>query len=140
MEAYQEELLGSVRRLRQVMKQISFEIYKDAELTLPQLGVVAVLTEGGPQKVSLIAEQIGLANSTVSGIIDRLCKKGVVQRQRLEEDRRTVLISLSEGSEHYYQEYKKRRNAFILEKLKDLDREETVEMTVALNRLSDLLS
>jgi len=139
MKNYHEELLLSIRDLRQEMKKINYELYRDGELTLPQLGVVAVLAENGPSKVSSIADQVGLANSTVSGIIDRLVKKNIVLRNRLEEDRRTVLISLAEGSERFYEEFKARRNAYMLEKLKTLDEEETRGLIDSVTRLISLL-
>ncbi|MBN2658045.1 MAG: MarR family transcriptional regulator [Spirochaetales bacterium] len=140
MKKYHEELLSSIRDLRREMKKISYELYKDGELTLPQLGVVAVLTENGPSKVSDISGQVGLANSTVSGIIDRLEKKDIVKRNRLEEDRRTVVISLTEGSEKYYEEYKSRRDSYMLEKMEKLDEEEAGDLTESVRRLISLLS
>lgn len=139
MESYHEALLDAIGNLRREMKNISYEIYKDAELTLPQLGVVAVLTEGGSMKVSDVSKRVGLANSTVSGIVDRLVKKGIIERTRLKEDRRTVVLSLTEGSERFYEEYKEMRNAFILEKLKDLEPHEAEGLTGSLNRLIELL-
>ncbi|MBI9097903.1 MAG: MarR family transcriptional regulator [Spirochaetaceae bacterium] len=139
MTDYFEDLLNAIRDLRQIMKDITYKLYRDAELTLPQIGVVAVLSEQGPCKVSSISKYLGLANSTVSGIIDRLVKKGIVERTRLETDRRSVVISLTEGSDQYYVKYKEKRDIFILEKLKDLNPSEAREMTDILLRLNGYL-
>ena len=58
-------------------------------LTFPQALVLTVLGEDGPVPISALAERTGSANSTVSGIVDRLEKAGLARRQRSSEtDRR----------------------------------------------------
>ena len=42
------------------------------DLTFPQALVLTVLGEDGPVPISALAERTGSANSTVSGIVDRL--------------------------------------------------------------------
>jgi DNA-binding MarR family transcriptional regulator len=60
-------------------------------------------------KVSDISRKLDLSNSTVSGIIDRLVEKKIVERRRSEKDRRIVMISLAE---EYLQPVKRHLIAF----------------------------
>lgn len=49
--------------------------------------------------ISLLAERTGSANSTVSGIVDRLEKLGLARRERSEQDRRVILVAATEQYE-----------------------------------------
>src|SRR5699024_11133335 len=66
------------------------------DLTFPQAMVLTVLGEDGPVPISTLAERTGSANSTVSGIVDRLEKLGLAKRQRSETDRRVIYVSATE--------------------------------------------
>lgn len=70
--------------------------FKGINLTAPQGMLMGILAKHGKMKVSDLSEELGLSNSTVSGIIDRLEKQGLVERTRSEEDRRVVYVSVTE--------------------------------------------
>jgi MarR family transcriptional regulator, organic hydroperoxide resistance regulator len=65
-------------------------------LTGPQLTVVKLLETFENLSLSSLSERIRAQNSTVTGIIDRMEREGLVQRVRSTTDRRVVHISLSE--------------------------------------------
>ncbi len=64
-------------------------------LTGPQLAVVKMLEPVGRLSLSELSWRIRARNSTVTGIIDRMEREGLVQRRRSEDDRRVVHIELS---------------------------------------------
>lgn len=65
-------------------------------LTGPQLTVIKMLEQLGDLSLSSLSERIRAQNSTVTGIIDRMEREGLVRRERSTSDRRVVLIRLSE--------------------------------------------
>jgi DNA-binding MarR family transcriptional regulator len=65
-------------------------------LTGPQLTVISILSELGDLSLSSLSERIRAQNSTVTGIIDRMEREGLVRRERSAEDRRIVLIRLTD--------------------------------------------
>jgi MarR family transcriptional regulator, organic hydroperoxide resistance regulator len=65
-------------------------------LTGPQLTVVKLLETFENLSLSSLSERIRAQNSTVTGIIDRMEREGLVRRDRSTTDRRVVHISLSE--------------------------------------------
>lgn len=65
-------------------------------LTFPQALVLNVLLEESPIPISVLAKRTGSANSTVSGIVDRLEKLELVRRERDQRDRRVIYVSLTE--------------------------------------------
>ncbi|RLL86984.1 transcriptional regulator [Mesotoga sp. H07pep.5.4] len=104
-----QEMLTLVKRIMSVVKQNFESDFKKMGVTQSQILVMRVLNLRGDMKVSDISKELDLSNSTVSGIIDRLVEKKIVQRKRSEEDRRIVMISLAD---EYRQPVKKGLNAF----------------------------
>ena len=84
----QPDIFMSYLRLTQHMSQQFRSHFGRLNLTFPQALVLTVLGEGDPIPISTLAERTGSANSTVSGIVDRLEKLGLAKRQRSELDRR----------------------------------------------------
>ncbi|WP_333579721.1 MarR family winged helix-turn-helix transcriptional regulator [Mesotoga prima] len=104
-----QEMLTLVKRIMSVVKQNFESDFKKMGVTQSQILVMRVLNLRGDMKVSDISKELDLSNSTVSGIIDRLVEKKIVQRKRSDEDRRIVMISLAD---EYRQPVKKGLNAF----------------------------
>lgn len=69
---------------------------REVGLTGPQLTVVKLLESLGDLSLSSLSERIRAQNSTVTGIIDRMEREGLVVRERSKTDRRVVLIRLSD--------------------------------------------
>jgi DNA-binding MarR family transcriptional regulator len=64
-------------------------------LTGPQLVVLKMLEPVGKLSLSALSGRIRAKNSTVTGIIDRMERDGLVVRRRSDEDRRVVHIELT---------------------------------------------
>lgn len=65
------------------------------EVTLPQYRALVVLASRGPQRVIDLAGFLNVNASTATRMCDRLARKGLIRRQRLASDRRTVRVSIS---------------------------------------------
>ncbi len=66
------------------------------DLTFPQALTLNVLGSDGPMPISKLAEKTGSANSTISGIVDRLEKLGLARRTRSELDRRVIHVEVTD--------------------------------------------
>lgn len=87
-----------VKLLKYVMTAIKQNVeyqFKDMCLTGPQIMLIGTLAHNGEMKISDLGEKLGLSNSTVSGIVDRLESQGLVERIRSKEDRRVVFVNLT---------------------------------------------
>ena len=71
------------------------------ERQLPRSELVALLLlqRHGERTMSELAEVLGAPLSTVSGIGERLARRGLVQRRRRPEDRRVVVVRLTRKGE-----------------------------------------
>ena len=92
----QSDIFMTYLRVTQHMSQQFRSHFGRMDLTFPQALVLSVLGEEGQVHISALAERTGSANSTVSGIVDRLEKLGLAKRQRSETDRRVIYVSATE--------------------------------------------
>lgn len=105
-----------VRELKTVLHSIKKNLgtrFNSFNLTGPQGMLMGILNRYGEMKVSDLSEKLGLSNSTVSGIIDRLEKQDLVKRTRSESDRRVVYVSATEKFKKGFEEsFKELENDF----------------------------
>jgi MarR family transcriptional regulator, organic hydroperoxide resistance regulator len=64
-------------------------------VTLPQATVLFLLTEKDCRMMSELGRVIGVDNSAMTGLVDRLEKAGLVRREAKREDRRALLIRIT---------------------------------------------
>lgn len=64
------------------------------DLSLTQLRALAILRDREP-KMAELADFLGLDRSSVSGLIDRAVKRGLVRRDSSSDDGRAVRVSLT---------------------------------------------
>jgi hypothetical protein len=76
-------------------RRVTKEFARRANLTGPQLTVIKMLEQIGDLSLSELSDRIRAQNSTVTGIIDRMEREGLVLRERSTEDRRVVHIRLT---------------------------------------------
>ncbi len=91
-----DQVLEAILYLYTESRRITKELARRVELTGPQLTVIKMLQAVGDLSLSELSERIRAQNSTVTGIIDRMEREGLVARSRSTEDRRVVHIKLTE--------------------------------------------
>ncbi len=91
-----EAVLEAIIYLYTEGRRITKELARKAELTGPQLAVIKGLEQIGKLSLTELSERIRAQNSTVTGIIDRMEREGLVVRERSTEDRRVIQIRLTE--------------------------------------------
>jgi MarR family transcriptional regulator, organic hydroperoxide resistance regulator len=89
------KIFKSLKKVGLTIKQSMGQHFNAMNLTGPQGMMMGILSHDGEMKISDLSEKIGLSNSTVSGIIDRLEKQGLVERTRSKDDRRVVYVNVS---------------------------------------------
>jgi DNA-binding MarR family transcriptional regulator len=91
-----QEIDTHVRAVRQALRQpMEVEIARGG-LTGPQVNVMQALVEQNGMSLKDLSAAVGMAHSTVSGIVDRLEKRGMLERQADMEDRRFTKIVASQ--------------------------------------------
>lgn len=90
-----DSVLETIVYLCTESRRVTKEVARRADLTGPQLAVLKVLAAVGDLSLSELSERIRAQNSTVTGIVDRMEREGLVVRTRSTEDRRVVYIRLT---------------------------------------------
>jgi DNA-binding MarR family transcriptional regulator len=90
-----DQVVETILYLYTESRRITKQLARRADLTGPQLTVVKLLEQIGDLSLSELSERIRAQNSTVTGIIDRMEREGLVTRERSREDRRVVYIKLT---------------------------------------------
>jgi DNA-binding MarR family transcriptional regulator len=67
----------------------------EADVTLPQYRALVLLSARGEQKVSTLADALGIHPSTATRLCDRLLAKGLIDRTTSRGNRREVTLTLS---------------------------------------------
>ncbi|WP_075717581.1 MarR family winged helix-turn-helix transcriptional regulator [Roseburia sp. 499] len=115
-------------------KAIITEEFKD--ISNNDMHIIEAIGKEEPKNMSAIAKRLSVTVGTLTIAINNLVKKGYVNRVRSEEDRRVVLISLSEKGEKAFDHHKRFHEEMVEATLQDLNGEETQVLVRALQNLS----
>lgn len=109
-------------------------------ITYPQYLVLMILWETGEMPVNDIAKKLILNTNTITPLLKRLEKQGIVVRERSKSDERKVMIKLTKEGEEL-----QHKAALIPEKLSkklingSLEIEDLIKLKANLNKVIDLL-
>jgi len=92
-------VMAALRRIIRTIDLHSRSLVLRYGLTGPQLVVLKELVEGGGRPVSGLAQAVNLSQATVTGILDRLERKAMVERVRSSQDKRKVIVSSTAEAE-----------------------------------------
>jgi DNA-binding MarR family transcriptional regulator len=83
------------------------------QVTLPQFRVLVVLCAEGPLRSGVLAERLGIHQSTFTRTADRLVAQGWIRREPNAESRREVLVDLTDAGKSLVVDVMKARQAEI---------------------------
>ena len=86
---------GQLQAIRRKLRQRLEAEFARGELTAPQRMVMGELVRTEGMSLKQLSARVSLAHSTVSGIVDRLEKQGMVEREVHATDRRVTMIRAS---------------------------------------------
>jgi len=134
------KIIDLSRNFNKSLKHKFHHYVQDSGFTLPQLSVISILEKHGEQKVSELSFKMGLSNSTVSGILDRLEQKDIIKRERTKNDRRVVKISLTGKSQDFCNDFRKKKEEYLTQLLKKLSEQEIRDIIKGLEILNRALA
>lgn len=102
--ARHDEVLVALRKIIRATDLYSRKLSKFAGLTAPQLLIMQAIVGRGEMTMGEIAQQVSLSQATVTTILDRLEKRGLLHRQRGSSDKRRVYARLTAAGEEIIKE------------------------------------
>lgn len=115
----------------QAVKQGSFK-----DVTVNDMHVMEAIGIGFPQNMSTVAKALMVTTGTLTISVNGLVKKGYVERVRSEEDRRVVLVSLTDKGKRAYRDHQRFHEEMVTAVIEELTVEEQKVLEKALGNLS----
>ena len=109
-------------------------------LSMAQLHILYTLQRHGEMPMSRLAEVLNVSLSNATGLIDRIEERGYVERTRVPEDRRIVLIRVTDAGELMLGEIDALSDELLRSVLGRLDRSKLVGVRQAFAALRDSLT
>ena len=91
-----DSVMVALRKINQAIDKNSKKLIKRIGLTGPQLVILQEMSNLGEVTAGEIARAVSLSQATVTGILERLEKRGLLVRQRSEYDKRRVIVGITE--------------------------------------------
>lgn len=140
-QAAQEPFLGTMREL--VRTYQAFSAYSEAfvrqyDLTPAQFDVVATLGNTTGMSMGDIGHKTLITKGTLTGVVDRLEKKGLISREIPPENRRSVLVRLTPKGDDLFEQAFPAHIADMKQHFEQLDNSELELLRVLLQRLSQV--
>jgi DNA-binding MarR family transcriptional regulator len=95
------EVDRDLRVVRQILRRPVEAQIVQGGLTAAQMSAMAIILSSEGLSLKDLSEQLGLAHSTVSGIVDRLVRRGFVKRQTDATDHRLTKIAVADHVREY---------------------------------------
>jgi len=92
----EEQVIAALRRITRAIDLHSRLLLQKNGLTIPQLAALRAIQRLQPITVGVLARDIHLGAATVTGILGRLEKRGLITRARGDVDRRSVVVQLTD--------------------------------------------
>jgi DNA-binding MarR family transcriptional regulator len=119
-------------------RKIQASLHQGADLTPAQLQALFVLSEG-PARMGELAHGLGLAESSVTRLVDRLHRDGLVHRDVPEDNRRTVVVGLTGEGKRLVTRFQRERRSLMVEILKALDEVERDQLVGLFEKIATVL-
>jgi MarR family 2-MHQ and catechol resistance regulon transcriptional repressor len=109
------------------------------DLTVAEFRTLRVLKEEGSSPMNRFCSATLLSQPTITGIVDKLEERGLVERVRSLKDRREVLIALTPKGSSVFARAEEVHREFMAELFSVLGHDETLHLQRLLSKLADSL-
>jgi len=137
-----KEIMDVMRQVQEAIRARFHKLIMPYNLTIAQFKVLQHLhwhdREGG-LGICELSEHIGLANSTTSGIVDRLERDGWVVREKSDVDHRKVKVRLREKGREFFKRIPQEVEEFWRTTIGRLSTRDRTELLKSLGKLREVM-
>ena len=130
-----EKALSALVQLLASVEALEFRRWGDLGLTISQLRVLKLLRER-PASCGQVAEHLGITASTASALIERIVRRGLVERGIRAGDRRVTDLRLSARGRQLLDEIDPSKRGAITAAIDDLAPDDRARLAELLDRLA----
>ena len=133
------DIVGSIRKLVRAVYLDSQKMSRQFGLTGQQSLVIRLLLNNGSMSSADLSRLMYVTPSNMTGIIDRLEKKDLIERVRKEGDRRVALITLTQNGTKLGERIPDPIEQKIINELADLEMDHIQLLAMAMNQILNLI-
>ncbi len=138
VSAFELPLFQAMRRLQQAGEVHAKRVVRHGGLTPMQLLILRVLADETRLTASALSRRVSLTPATLSGLLERMEERGLLQRQRDAQDRRRQWLLLAEAGRALLEEAPPLLPPVFRERFAGLPEWERHALTAALLRVAEL--
>nr|WP_226666992.1 MarR family transcriptional regulator [Metabacillus litoralis] len=128
------EMEALMRHVYKKLRQEMNLIY-DNEISRNEFFILKKLFEQGPQKSSDLSKMLNVSASHITAVTDSLIEKKWIERVRSKNDRRIVVIHLTNDGKQTLELFEKRKTDFLLEKFSNLSNDDIENFIKLFNKM-----
>ena len=130
-----EEVLNG---FAEVMSRLMIDHYQqqisELDLTLPQAQVLRALKRGC-MPTGQLASELRISAPAITQLTDRLIRKGLIERRAAADDRRCVIVALSDKGSHLIDQFRRGRREIFNRAIADLSETDRELVIAVLGRV-----
>jgi len=133
------ELEDLFRYVSSVLRRQGRKILEDYDITPPQHNALIQLHRHGNMTIGDLSEELYLAFSTATDLINRMERNGLVARERDASDRRVVRVCILQKGEQLLEEVIIARRKYFARILQAVPEEERNQLVSSLRKIDELM-
>lgn len=135
-----DDILAALRRIIRAVDLQSRQLVRSHGLTGPQGLLLKEVILAGELTVGQLAERVSLSQATVTDILLRLERRGLIERQRSSQDKRRVLVRVTITGRRLMKHSLPLLQEAFLDKLNQMQEWEQTQLLASLQRLADMMN
>lgn len=134
-QALTEQLLAEVTAWSPRDRAGAFKRWHQGSLNVVHLSLLSTLEASGAQPMGVLADELDVSVASATGIVDRMEKRGLVERRHAANDRRVVLVEATERGLKVVRAVGDHRRARFAHLLESLTEEQLAALLTALGAM-----
>ena len=137
-KAQQEEISVEIREIERLFSKVLVEVIgKQNNITNQQWAVLKIISKK-PMQMNELGHELLVSSPTITSLIDRMEKKGLVKREDC-KDRRKIEIQLTPEGKKFYEKTREQIMEFLQKSVSALTPQETTELLFLLRKLGNAI-
>lgn len=135
----EDQIVAAIRRIMRAVDLHSRHLVEKHGLTGPQLAALHEANRMGKVSTGALARAVHLSQPTLTGILDRLERRGLIERSRDSKDRRTVNVALNSAGQRVLFNAPSLLQDRFRRELSKLEQWEQTQMLATLQRIATMM-
>ena len=135
-DTLQEQLSQILIEFYEKMSSWEHEVVNETGISLAQMHTIEIIGHHENLRMKEIAQKMGVTTGSLTVMVDRLEKNGLVSRQPHPKDRRSYVLLLTEKGKQYHKEHHKLHVGLTKELTSNLNEDEIRQLMRLMNQLT----